>query len=150
MTEPPRRDEVIELLKKLGSERDEDVLEVAREVHARIAAADIDWEDLLVPEDAADDDDDFEDEAGEIDDEVDDEADEIDDEADEIDDDESPEPEDESPEPDDTAARPVTGPRLPIVLPPPVSPQRRRKIRTRSGPSGAVRRQSAIQQQSVI
>ncbi len=33
MTEPLSRDDVIELLKKLGSERDEDVLEAALEPH---------------------------------------------------------------------------------------------------------------------
>ncbi len=53
MTEPPRRDDVIELLEKLGSDRDEDVLEAAREVHARITAAGMTWEDLLVSDGGA-------------------------------------------------------------------------------------------------
>jgi hypothetical protein len=35
----------------LGGERDEDVLEAAREIHARITAADMTWEQLLVSED---------------------------------------------------------------------------------------------------
>ena len=43
MTEPPSRDDVLELLEKLGSDRDEDVLEAAREVHARITAAGMTW-----------------------------------------------------------------------------------------------------------
>ena len=50
MTEPLSRDDVIELLKKLGSDSDEEVLEAARETHARIAAAGMTWEELLVPE----------------------------------------------------------------------------------------------------
>lgn len=50
MTEALDRDEVIELLEKLGSERDEEVLAAAREVHDRITAADASWEDLLVAE----------------------------------------------------------------------------------------------------
>ncbi len=79
MTEPPRRDDVIELLKKLGSDRDEDVVEAAREVHARITAAGATWEELLVPDEAAAESDDIDDAA-----------------ADEIDDTESPDPEDET------------------------------------------------------
>ena len=39
MTEPLERDEVVGLLTRLGSERDEDVLEAARQVHARLTAA---------------------------------------------------------------------------------------------------------------
>ncbi len=61
MTEPLSRDDAIELLKKLGGERDEDVLEAAREIHARITAADMTWEQLLVSEDGADEPDDFDD-----------------------------------------------------------------------------------------
>ena len=90
MTEPPRRDEVIELLNKLGSDRDEDVLEAAREVHARITAAGATWEELLVPDEAA----------AERDDTADADHDESDDtgdaDDDEIDDTESPDPEDET------------------------------------------------------
>ncbi len=55
MTEPLERDEVVGLLKRLGSEQDEDVLEAARQVHARITAAGMTWDDLLVPDQAADD-----------------------------------------------------------------------------------------------
>ncbi len=54
MTEPLSRDDAIDLLKKLGGERDEDVLEAAREIHARITAADMTWEQLLVSEDGPD------------------------------------------------------------------------------------------------
>ena len=45
MTEALERDTVIGLLHKLGSERDEDVLEAARQVHAQITAAGMTWED---------------------------------------------------------------------------------------------------------
>ncbi|MFQ5974245.1 MAG: hypothetical protein ACE5Q3_18115 [Alphaproteobacteria bacterium] len=58
MTEPLERDEIIGLLKRLGSDRDEEVLEAAREAHARITAADMTWEDLLLPTEAAGDTDD--------------------------------------------------------------------------------------------
>ncbi len=61
MTEPLKRDEVVGLLKRLGSEPDEDVLEAARQVHARITAAGMTWDDLLVPDQAADEADDFDD-----------------------------------------------------------------------------------------
>ncbi len=90
MTEAPSRDEVIELLNRLGSDRDEDVLEAAREVHARIAAAGTTWEELLVPEGAANvgDDTGDEDEDGE---DIDDAED-----GEDIDDAESPDPEDET------------------------------------------------------
>ncbi len=101
MTEPLSRDDAIELLKNLGGERDEDVLEAAREIHARITAADMTWEQLLVSEDGADEPDDFDD------------ADEFDDddtgEDDTGEDDESPDPEDkdESPDPEDEDAKPA-------------------------------------------
>lgn len=49
MTEPLDRDQVITLLNNLGSERDEDALAAAREVHAKIAAAGLSWQDLLQP-----------------------------------------------------------------------------------------------------
>ncbi len=55
MTEPIPREDVIELLNRLGSDRDEDVLEAAREVHARIADANMTWDQLLVPDHAGDD-----------------------------------------------------------------------------------------------
>ena len=60
MTEPLERDNVIELLKRLGSDQDEAVLEAARQVHAQITVAGMTWEDLLVPDVAADDGDDVE------------------------------------------------------------------------------------------
>ena len=70
MTEPLSRDDVIELLNKLGSDRDEDVQEAARQVHARIAASGKTWEDLLVSDGGdADADDDIDDD--EIDDDID-------------------------------------------------------------------------------
>ena len=61
MSEPLERDEVVGLLKRLGSEPDAEVLEAARQVHARITAAGMTWDDLLVPDQAADDTDDAED-----------------------------------------------------------------------------------------
>lgn len=51
MTESIDRDEVINLLEKLGGERDEEVLAAARQVHERITAAGLTWEDLLEPDD---------------------------------------------------------------------------------------------------
>ncbi len=93
MTEPPRRDEVIDLLNRLGSDRDADVLEAAREVHARITAAGATWEDLLVPDEAAADADESDDDTDEdTDDDTDDDTDEDTD--DDTDDAESPDPED--------------------------------------------------------
>lgn len=64
------REEFIALLKKLGQEGDEDVLTAARDLHARITVAGIDWDDLLVPEEdpgaePEDDDDDNDDYASE-------------------------------------------------------------------------------------
>ncbi len=99
MTEPIPREDVIELLNRLGSDRDEDVLEAAREVHARIAAGNMTWDQLLVPDHADDDEID--------DDEIDD--DESDD--DESDDDESEDSEDsdaiESSDSDEEATEPA-------------------------------------------
>ncbi len=57
MTEPIPREDMIELLNRLGGDQDGDVLEAAREVHARITAADMTWDELLVPDHADDDDD---------------------------------------------------------------------------------------------
>ncbi len=54
MTSPLNRDDVIGLLKSLGSERDEEVLAAARQVHDRITAAGMTWEDLLRPDDGGD------------------------------------------------------------------------------------------------
>ena len=59
MTEPIPREDVIDLLNRLGSDRDEDVLEAAREVHTRIAAANMTWDELLVPDQADDADDEY-------------------------------------------------------------------------------------------
>lgn len=53
MTETPSRDDLIGLLDRLGSERDEEVLEAARELRDRLAEAGLTWEDLLVPEEDA-------------------------------------------------------------------------------------------------
>ena len=60
MTEPLNRDEIVGLLQKLGSEPDAEVLEAARQVHARITAAGMTWDDLLIPDRAAEDTDDAE------------------------------------------------------------------------------------------
>ena len=51
MSDALERDTVIELLDKLGSEQDEDVLAAARALHAQITDAGAEWEDLLVGED---------------------------------------------------------------------------------------------------
>jgi len=48
MSEPLERETVIELLDRLGSERDEDVLAAARALHAQITNAGMRWQDLLV------------------------------------------------------------------------------------------------------
>jgi hypothetical protein len=79
MTEAPSRDDVIELLNKLGSDRDEDVLEAAREVHARITAAGMTWEELLVSDGAGDTDDDDDIDDNDTDDTDDDDTDDTDD-----------------------------------------------------------------------
>lgn len=47
MTEPLDRNEVIRLLDRLGSDQDADVLEAARQLHAQINAAGMDWDELL-------------------------------------------------------------------------------------------------------
>ena len=44
------RNKVIELLDKLGSEQDEDVLAAARMLHSQITESGMGWEDLLVGE----------------------------------------------------------------------------------------------------
>jgi len=43
------RDRIIGLLESLGSERDEDVVEAAREIHAQVTAAGVTWDALLAP-----------------------------------------------------------------------------------------------------
>ncbi len=107
MTEPPSRDEVIELLEKLGSDRDEDVLEAARELHARIGAAGTTWEELLVPE------------GGGVGGGVDGGADDTADAADAADyDAESPDPEDDPPDPEDDPPDPEDDPPDPEDDPP--------------------------------
>jgi hypothetical protein len=106
MTEPIPREDVIELLNRLGSDRDEDVLEAAREVHARITAGNMTWDQLLVPDHADDDDDDESNDDESNDDEIDD--DEIDDESE---DDESEDSDDsdaiESSDSDEEATEPA-------------------------------------------
>ncbi len=54
MAEPLDRDDIIRLLDQLGSDQDMDVLEAARELHAQINAADLDWDELLVADTPAD------------------------------------------------------------------------------------------------
>ncbi len=49
------RDGIIALLESLGSERDEDVVEAAREIHAQVTAAGVTWDALLAPDAAAED-----------------------------------------------------------------------------------------------
>ena len=44
------RDEVVRLLGQLGSEQDADALQAARDLHAQITDAGIDWDELLVPD----------------------------------------------------------------------------------------------------
>ena len=53
MSDAPERDNVIDLLDRLGSEQDEDVLAAARELHAQITEAGMSWQDLLVGDEAA-------------------------------------------------------------------------------------------------
>lgn len=48
MTEPLDRENVIRLLDQLGGEQDAEVLDAARELHALIADAETDWDELLV------------------------------------------------------------------------------------------------------
>ncbi len=89
MTETLQRDEFIAILNRLGSDEDEEVLQAARQAHARIAASGLSWEDLLVPDEPADESDEPADESDEADDES--------DEADETEDGELEAVEDESP-----------------------------------------------------
>ncbi len=110
MTEMLRRDELIAILNRLGSDEDEEALQAARQAHARIAASGMSWEDLLVPDgpaaesdEAADENDEAADESDEAADETDEAAAESDeaaaesDEADETEDGELEAGEDESP-----------------------------------------------------
>lgn len=93
------RAQFIELLRTLGEEEDEAVLTAARDIHAKMTVAGVDWDDLLVPEhpdepeeDDEDHEEDYEDDAG-FDDEDDDDGDEQDDDLDDDDDDEDDEEE---------------------------------------------------------
>ena len=88
MSEPLEPNQVIELLDKLGSEQDQDVLAAARLLHSQIADSGMSWEDLLVG-DEPEDEDELEDEydlEDEDDGEESFEADDYDDTADETDD----------------------------------------------------------------
>ena len=53
MSEPLERDKVIDLLDRLGSEQDEDVLAAARALHSQITRAGVGWQDLLVGDEGA-------------------------------------------------------------------------------------------------
>ena len=53
MRESLERNQVIELLDKLGSEQDEDVLAAARMLHGQIIESGMGWEDLLVGDEPA-------------------------------------------------------------------------------------------------
>ena len=111
MTEPLRRDDILELLQQLGNEPDEEVLEAARRLHARIAEAGMAWDDLLVPDGADGDGDSDGDDTDDLDDTDDDvDADDTDDagDADDTDDDDDTghrEPEGKDAEPPEEAAR---------------------------------------------
>jgi len=64
MTESLDRTALVELLEKLGSEKDEEVLEAARAAHGLVSAAGADWGDLLAERSApADLDDDLDEDA---------------------------------------------------------------------------------------
>lgn len=54
MPQTPNRDELIELLERLDSERDEEVLEAAHALRDRLGEAGLTWDDLLAPEEPAD------------------------------------------------------------------------------------------------
>jgi len=87
MSEPLERDKVIDLLDRLGSEQDEDVLAAARVLHSQITRAGMGWQDLLVGDEGA------APSAPDIDDDTDDEDDyDTGDTDDEDDEDDTPEP----------------------------------------------------------
>ncbi len=50
MSEAPSREDILQLLERLDSEQDDEVLAAARELQGRIATAGLSWEDLLAPE----------------------------------------------------------------------------------------------------
>ena len=87
------RAQFIELLRTLGEEEDEAVLTAARDIHAQMTVAGVDWDDLLVPEhpdEPEDDDEEYEDDAG-LDDDEDDLDDDFDDDLDDDDEDDEDE-----------------------------------------------------------
>lgn len=53
MSDALERDTVIELLEKLGSDQDEEVLAAARTLHNQVTEAGVPWDDLLVDEDSS-------------------------------------------------------------------------------------------------
>ena len=112
MTEMLRRDELIALLNRFGSDEDEQVLEAARQTHARIAAAGLGWEDLLVADESAGEsadesaDEPADEPADEIGEAADGELEAVEDEAPEEEAPEEEAPEDEAPE-DETPAEPA-------------------------------------------
>lgn len=57
MTEPLDRNDIIRLLDRLGSDQDAEVLDAARELHAQITDAGLDWDELLTPDASAEPDD---------------------------------------------------------------------------------------------
>lgn len=50
MAEPLDRDSVIRLLNQLGSDQDAEVLAAARDLHTQIDAAELSWDELLMPD----------------------------------------------------------------------------------------------------
>ncbi len=91
MSDTLERDNVIDLLERLGSEQDEEVLAAARALHSQITRAGMGWRDLLVGDEGTapsapdiDDNTDDEDDTGDTDDE--------DDTGDTDDEDDTPEP----------------------------------------------------------
>lgn len=50
MAEPLDRDSVIRLLDQLGSDQDTEVLAAARDLHVQISAAELRWDELLMPD----------------------------------------------------------------------------------------------------
>lgn len=93
------RAQFIELLRTLGEEEDEAVLTAARDIHAKMTVAGVDWDDLLVPEhsdEPEEDDDDYEDDYeddADLDEDEDEQDDDLDDDDEDYDDDEDDEDE---------------------------------------------------------
>ncbi|MDE0539298.1 MAG: hypothetical protein OXH94_11300 [Rhodospirillales bacterium] len=86
------RAQFIELLRTLGEEEDEAVLTAARDIHAKMTVAGVDWDDLLVPEhpdEPEEDEEDYEDDADfDDEDDGDEQGDDLDDDDDDEDDEE--------------------------------------------------------------